>query len=56
MMLVGEDSVMMKMEINGTKIEKVRVFPYLGISLYEKGNTEVGISDRVNKKIKLYYV
>lgn len=54
-MVIGEDSVEMKVRIDGIRLEQVRVFPYLGVALDEKGTQEVEIRDRVDKTLRLYY-
>lgn len=54
-MVVGDEEVDMKIEIEGTEIEQVGTFQYLGVKIDGKGTQEAEINQRLEKATKLYY-
>lgn len=54
-MVVGDEQEDMKIEIEGSQIEQVRTFQYLGVRINAKGTQEAEINQRIEKTTKLYH-
>lgn len=54
-MMVAKEKEEINICIEGTKLEQVDTFQYLGIMLEEKGDLNMEINNRIEKTNKLYY-
>lgn len=54
-LVVGEQSIDTEIKVGDIKIEQVREYKYLGITLNETGKQEAEINERIGKTIKLYH-
>lgn len=52
-MTIGDGEV--KVEIEGTEIEQVNQFKYLGVVIENTGTQDAEINERIEKSVKLYY-
>ena len=54
-MMIGEEQEELNIDIEKTKIEQVKTFQYLGVTIDEKGKQDVEINSRIEKTLKMYY-
>lgn len=54
-MAIGEEPIDMEIKIEGTKLEQVNTFQYLGVTIDDNGTQETDINKRIEKTLRLYY-